>query len=155
MKGDSEVLEALNNALSIELTSINQYFVQARVCKRWGYNKLAEKHYSESIEEMRHAEQLIDRIVFLDGTPVVRYDRIYGGADVKDQFENDLRLEMRGVEIYNQGIEVCIRVKDAGSREQLEHILVLSEEHVRWLEAQLNLIKIVGLDNYLTDQIGS
>ena len=77
------------------------------------------------------------------------------GADVKDQFENDLRLEIRGPEIYNQGIEVCIRVKDAGSREQLEHILLLPEEHVSWLEAQLNLIKIMGLDNYLTDQISS
>ena len=154
MKGSSEVIEALNKALSIELTSINQYFVQARVCRRLGYNKLGEKHYSESIEEMRHAEKIIDRIVFLEGAPVVHTDTIYIGADVKEQFDRDLKLEMRGVQTYNDGIEVSLKVKDAGTREELEHILALSEAHVQWLEAQLNLIQMVGLDNYLADQIG-
>ena len=154
MKGDDEVIEALNNALALELTAINQYFVQARMCKKWGFYKLAGKQHIESIEEMRHAESLIDRILFLDGTPIAHYETIHGGSDVKDQFEHDLELELRGVKAYNDGIEVCLKAKDAGSREELEHILIMSEGHVEWLESQLNLIKVVGLDNYLADQIG-
>jgi bacterioferritin len=154
LKGDAEVIEALNNALALELTAINQYFVQARMCRKWGFHKLAGKQHTESIEEMRHAESLIDRILFLDGTPIAHYETIHGGTDIKDQLEHDLALELRGVKTYNDGIEICLKAKDAGSREELEHILTMSEEHVEWLESQLNLIKVVGLDNYLADQIG-
>lgn len=154
MKGNDEVIEALNNALALELTAINQYFVQARMCRKWGFHKLASKQHTESIEEMRHAESLIDRILFLDGTPIARYETIHGGTDVKDQLEHDLELELGAVKAYNDGIEICLKARDAGSREELEHILTMSEEHVEWLESQLNLIKVIGLDNYLADQIG-
>jgi len=155
MKGDAKVLEALNAGLTIELTAINQYFCQAKMCKNWGFTKLAAKHYSESMGEMKHAEKLIDRILFLEGVPeIARYDVIRVGTDVKQQFENDLKLEMKGVNAYNAAIDLCVKVKDAGSRDMLEAILVESEEHVDWLETQLGLIKDVGLELYLQNQIG-
>ena len=155
MKGDPKVIEALNAGLTIELTAINQYFCQAKMCKNWGYNKLAAKHYEESIGEMKHAEKLIDRILFLEGVPeIARYDVIRVGTDVKEQLENDLALESRGVKAYNDAIELCVKVKDHGSRELLDGILVESEEHVDWLETQLGLIKEVGLQLYLQHQIG-
>jgi bacterioferritin len=156
MQGNAEVLEALNRALTVELTAINQYFCQAKMCQNWGFKRLGAKHYEESIGEMKHAEKLIDRILFLDGTPeIARYDVIRVGTNVKEQFENDLKLEMGGVQLYNQAIELCTRVKDNGTRELLDSILTESEEHVDWLETQLNLIEAVGIQNYLTDQIGS
>jgi bacterioferritin len=155
MKGDPQVIEALNRALTVELTAINQYFCQAKMCKNWGFLKLAAKHYHESMGEMKHAEMLIDRILFLEGTPeIARYDVIRVGTDVKEQFENDLRLEMSGVQHYNATIELCAQLKDHGSRELIEPILVESEEHVDWLETQLGLIAAVGLQNYLTEQMG-
>ncbi len=155
MKGDPKVIEALNWALTVELTAINQYFCQAKMCKNWGFNVLAKKHYEESLGEMKHAEMLIDRILFLEGTPeIARYDVIKVGTDVKEQFENDLVLEMKGVKLYNDTIELCTKLKDNGSRELIEPILVESEEHVDWLETQLDLIKAVGLQNYLTEKMG-
>ncbi|MCI0637749.1 MAG: bacterioferritin [Gemmataceae bacterium] len=155
MKGDPKVIEALNWALTVELTAINQYFCQAKMCKNWGFNVLAKKHYEESLGEMKHAEMLIDRILFLEGTPeIARYDVIKVGTDVKEQFENDLVLEMKGVKLYNETIELCTKLKDNGSRELIEPILVESEEHVDWLETQLDLIKAVGLQNYLTEKMG-
>jgi len=155
MKGDPKVIEALNAGLTIELTAINQYFCQAKMCKNWGYNKLAAKHYEESMGEMKHAEKLIDRILFLEGVPeIARYDVIRVGTDVKDQFENDLVLESRGVKTYNDAIQLCVQLKDNGSREMLDGILVESEEHVDWLETQLSLINDVGLQLYLQNQIG-
>ena len=155
MKGDSRIIEALNNALTIELTAINQYFVQARMCENWGYHKLARKHYQEALGEMKHAEALIDRILFLEGVPeIARYDVIRVGTSVKDQIENDLTLESKGVQLYNHAVPLCTQVGDAGSRELIEHILVESEEHVNWLETQLHLIQEVGIENYLTEQIG-
>ena len=155
MKGDPQVLEVLNRALTVELTAINQYFCQAKMCKNWGYQVLAKKHYEESLGEMKHAEKLIDRILFLEGTPeIARYDVIRVGTDVKEQFENDLQLEMGGVKHYNQAIDLCMRVKDNGTRELLAPILEESEEHVDWLETQLHLIETVGLQNYLTEQMG-
>jgi bacterioferritin len=155
MKGDPQVIEALNRALTVELTAINQYFCQAKMCKNWGFLKLAAKHYHESMGEMKHAEKLIDRILFLEGTPeIARYDVIRVGTDVKEQFENDLQLEMSGVKHYNYTIELCTQLKDNGSRELVEPILVESEEHVDWLETQLGLIAAVGLQNYLTEQMG-
>lgn len=155
MQGNTQVIDALNGALTIELTAINQYFCQAKMCKNWGYHKLGQKHYHESIGEMKHAEMLIDRILFLEGMPeIARYDVIRVGSTVKEQFENDLALETRGVKTYNAAIELCLQVKDGGSRELLEKILVESEEHVDWLETQLGLIDQVGLQNYLQSQMG-
>ncbi|MBI3299456.1 MAG: bacterioferritin [Elusimicrobia bacterium] len=155
MKGNQKVIEALNKALTIELTAINQYFIQAKMCKNWGYMKLAAKHHEESIGEMKHADAIIERILFLDGVPMIsRYDVIRAGTDVKGQLENDLKLETNGVAAYNEGIALCLEEGDAGSRELMEEILVDSEEHVDWLETQLGLIKGVGLENYLAEQIG-
>ena len=154
MQGNPQVIDALNRALTIELTAINQYFVQAKMCKNWGFEKLGKKHYEESIGEMKHAEKLIDRIIFLEGVPeIARYDTIRVGADVKEQLENDLALETRGVKAYNDAITLAVQVRDNGSRELMSEILVDSEEHVDWLEAQLNLIQTVGLERYLAEQI--
>jgi bacterioferritin len=155
MKGDPQVIDALNRALTIELTAINQYFCQAKMCANWGFKLLGKKHYEESMGEMKHAEKLIDRILFLDGTPeIARYDVIRVGTNVKEQFENDLKLEMGGVKAYNEAVELCTKLKDTGTRELLAPILVESEEHVDWLETQLSLIEAVGLQNYLTEQMG-
>jgi bacterioferritin len=155
MKGDPQVIDVLNRALTVELTAINQYFCQAKMCKNWGFSHLARKHYEESIGEMKHAEKLIDRILFLEGTPeIARYDVIRVGTNIKEQLENDLRLEMGGVNHYNAAIELCTKLKDNGTREVLEPILTESEEHVDWLETQLHLIETVGLQNYLTEQMG-
>jgi bacterioferritin len=155
MKGNDKIIEALNGALTIELTAINQYFCQAKMCMNWGFHRLGAKHYEESMGEMRHAEKLIDRILFLDGVPeIARYDVIRVGSNVKEQLENDLKLEMGGVAHYNEAVDLCVKLKDGGSREVLEAILTESEEHVDWLEQQLNLIKEVGLQNYLQSQMG-
>jgi bacterioferritin len=154
MKGHPDIIDALNRALTIELTAINQYFCQAKMCKNWGFDRLAAKHYSESMGEMRHAEKLIERILFLEGIPeIARYDVIRVGADVKEQFENDLKLEMGGVQFYNQLIEIAVRLKDNGTRDLVAPILAESEEHVDWLETQLQLIASVGIQNYLQIQI--
>ena len=155
MKGDPQVLDALNRALTVELTAINQYFCQAKMCQNWGFLKLYHKHYSESMGEMKHAEKLIERILFLEGVPeIARYDVIRVGADVREQFENDLKLEMTGVQHYNATVDLCIRLKDNGTRDLIEPILTESEEHVDWLETQLHLIDSVGLQNYLSEQMG-
>ena len=155
MKGNPQVIEALNRALTVELTAINQYFCQAKMCMNWGFKLLGKKHYEESMGEMKHAEKLIDRILFVEGVPeIARYDVIRVGTDVKEQFENDLKLEMSGVKHYNATIELCSRLGDHGTRELLEPILTESEEHVDWLETQLGLIAAVGLENYLTEKMG-
>lgn len=155
MKGDPKVIDALNRALTIELTAINQYFCQSKMCANWGLNRLAKKHYVESIGEMRHAEKIIERILFLEGTPeIARYDVIRVGTDVKEQFENDLQLELGGVKHYNAMVDLCLQQKDNGSRELIEPILQESEEHVDWLETQLDLINRLGLQNYLSEQMG-
>ena len=155
MQGNQKVIDALNDGLTIELTAINQYFVQAKMCKNWGYQKLADKHYHEAIGEMKHAESLIDRILFLEGTPnISRYDVIRVGTNIKQQLENDLKLETNGVKVYNEGVDLCVKLKDAGTREIMEHILVDSENHVDWLEAQLGIIGQISLENYLTEQMG-
>src|SRR5258708_39692067 len=141
MQGNPEVLEALNRALTVELTAINQYFCQAKMCMNWGYLKLGKKHYEESMGEMKHAEKLIDRILFLEGVPeIARYDVIRVGADVKEQSENDLKLETNGVQLYNQLMELAVRLRDNGTRDLATPILADSAEHVDWLETQLGLI---------------
>ena len=155
MKGDAKVLEALNRALTTELTAINQYFVQGKMLKNWGYLTLAKKMHEESIGEMKHADRIIERILFLEGIPnIARYDIIRVGKDVREQLQNDLKLETSGVKNYNEAIELCIKQKDSGTRELLEEILVSSEEHVDWLETQLGLIESVGLQNYLAEKLG-
>jgi bacterioferritin len=154
MQGNPQVIDALNRALTIELTAINQYFCQAKMCKNWGFMKLAAKHYEESMGEMKHAEKIIDRVLFLEGTPeIARYDVIRVGTDVKEQFENDLQLEMGGVKAYNELVDLCIKVKDNGTHSLALEILVDSEEHVDWLETQLGLIAAVGLERYLSEQM--
>ena len=155
MQGNQQIIDALNGALTIELTAINQYFVQAKMCKNWGFTKLGMKHYHESIGEMKHADMIIDRILFLEGVPeIARYDVIRVGTNVKEQFEFDLALETKGVKAYNEGVALCNSVKDGGTRELMAKILVESEEHVDWLETQLSLIGEVGLANYLQSQMG-
>ena len=156
MQGNQSVIDALNDGLTIELTAINQYFVQSKMCHNWGLHRLGAKHFEESLGEMKHAEQLIDRIIFLEGVPeIARYDVIRVGTSVKEQFENDLVLEIKGVDAYNAAITLCLGKNDAGSREMMEKILVDSEEHVDWLESQLDLIDKMGIENYLTTQVGS
>jgi bacterioferritin len=155
MKGNDQVIEALNAGLTIELTAINQYFIQSKMCLNWGLNKLAGHFYDESIEEMKHAQEVIDRVLFLDGVPeIARYDVIKVGATPKEQIENTLALETKGVATYNSGIEVCIKALDSGSRDLMERMVVESEHSVDWAEAQLDLIKMMGIENYLAQQIG-
>ena len=118
MQGNPKIIEALNAGLTIELTAINQYFIQSRMCNNWGFEKLGAHHYGESIEEMKHADMLIERILFLDGVPeIARYDVIRVGNDVVDQLENDLKLELGAVETYNGAIKLAIDEKDNGSKE--------------------------------------
>ena len=155
MKGDAEIIEALNEVLTAELTAINQYFIQARMCTAWGFHKLAKHHYDESIEEMQHAQLLIDRIIFLEGVPeIARYDVIRAGTNVKEQLEYDLEVESQASKSYNEAAEICIQAKDAASREIIERIIRESEESLDWLEGQLELIETIGLELYLQAQMG-
>jgi bacterioferritin len=155
MKGFPEVIECLNSGLTVELTAVNQYFIHSKMCESWGLHKLAKHYYDESIEEMKHAEEVIDRILYLDGTPEIgRYGVINSGSSPEEQISFNLNMESNGVSIYNEAIQVCIDKKDSGSRELMERMVVESEESVDWAEAQLDLIKRVGLENYLTNQIG-
>jgi bacterioferritin len=155
MKGDPKVIEALNRGLTAELTAINQYFIQAKICQNWGYNKLSSKLLEEAMEEMKHAEQLIERILFLEGVPeIARYDVIRAGTGVLEQLEYDADLERRAIKLYNEVIRVCEQAGDAGSRMLAEKLLDGSEETLDWLESQLHVIKEIGLENYLTEQLG-
>lgn len=154
MQGHPQILDGLNRALTIELTAINQYFCQAKMCKNWGFGRLAAKHYEESIGEMKHADKIIERILFLDGVPeIARYDVIRVGTNVKEQLENDLKLEMGGVVAYNELVNLAIQLKDNGTHALALEILTESEEHVDWLETQLNLIHTIGLERYLTEHL--
>lgn len=154
MLGNTAVIDALNRALTIELTAINQYFIQSRMCKNWGFQRLAAKHYEESIGEMKHADKIIERVLFLDGTPeIARYDVIRVGSNVKEQFENDLKLETSGVVAYNELVNLCIQLKDNGTHKLALEILHDSEEHVDWLETQLNVINTIGLERYLAQHL--
>ncbi len=155
MKGFPEVIEALNAGLTIELTAVNQYFIHSKMCESWGLHKLAQHYYAESIEEMKHAEEVIDRVLYLDGIPeIARYDVVHAGKTPEEQISHNLAMESKGVDTYNEAIQVCIDHKDSGSRELMERMVVESEESVDWAEAQLDLIKMVGIENYLTQQIG-
>ncbi len=155
MQGNKDVIDALNAGLTIELTAINQYFIQSKMCRNWGFNKLADHFYQESIEEMKHAEMLIDRILFFDGVPeIARYDVIRVGQDVKEQLEHSLALELGGVKAYNDAIKLALDSKDAGSESIMDKILAETEDSVDWLEAQLYLYDNVGKENYLAMQMG-
>ena len=155
MKGNQEIIDALNAGLTIELTAINQYFICAKMCKDSGLHKLADHFYEESIEEMKHAEEVIDRILYLDGIPeIARYDKILVGETPQQQIKDSHTLEARGVATYNEGVRLCIELKDAGSRDLMERMVVESEESIDWAETQLDLIERVGLERYLTQQFG-
>jgi bacterioferritin len=154
MKGSPKIIELLNSALTKELTAINQYFIHSKMCENWGYVALAKKYHEESLGEMKHAEELIKRILFLEGTPnMTRYDKIKVGDNVKKQLESDLQIELDAIELLKPGIRLCLEELDHASRELLEHILVDEEEHVDWIEGQLHVIKEAGYDNYLAQQI--
>lgn len=154
MTGNPMIIDALNRALTIELTAINQYFCQSKMCKNWGFMKLAAKHWEESMGEMKHADKIIERVLFLDGVPeIARYDVIRVGTNVQEQFENDLKLETSGVAAYNELVNLAIQLKDNGTHALALEILTDSEEHVDWLETQLSLIKSIGLEQYLAQHM--
>ena len=154
MKGNDEVLTLLNNLLTNELTAINQYFVHAKMCENWGFERLAHKIRDESIDEMRHADQVISRILFLEGVPnLQRYHKLRVGETVKEQLESDLQVEYAAIAFLNQGIEVCRRVGDNATEDLMTRILVGEEQHTDWLETQLELIRQVGEQNYLAQQM--
>lgn len=155
MKGSEIVLQVLNEQLADELTAVNQYMVHAGMCANWGYGKLHDAIEKRAIDEMKHAEMLIDRILFLNGIPTVsRLNKIVVGAKVEQQLQNDLQSELGAVVTYNAGIKKAVEAGDNGSRELLESILRDEEHHLDWLEAQLDQIEQMGLANYLVEQLG-
>lgn len=154
VKGDPEVLAVLGDVLAAELAAINQYFVHAKMCANWGYPKLAEHKRHESIEEMRDAEAIMDRILLLDGIPnMQKLDPVKVGETPVEQHELDLALELEAVARLNQGIALCRERGDNGSRELLERILKGEERAVDWLEAQLQLVQVLGAERYLAEQL--
>jgi bacterioferritin len=154
MKGDTKVIEFLNKALTNELTAINQYFLHARMYKNWGFTKLNEKEYHESIDEMKHADLLIERILFLEGLPNLQsLDKLLIGENPQEMLSCDLKLEQQGLPLFRAAIAYCEEVKDYISREIFEHILESEEEHIDWLETQLELIQKIGIQNYLQSQL--
>lgn len=155
MKGNPEVLAYLQEVLKAELTAINQYFLHAEMMENWGYKKLAGITRKESIEEMRHAEAVIERILYLDGTPnMSELFTLRIGQKIKAQLENDLKLEEEAIPRLNKAIHKAVEVGDNGSRDLFEKILVDEEHHIDFLEAQLHMIKEMGYENYLAQQIG-
>jgi bacterioferritin len=154
MKGNEEVINALNDVLTAELTAINQYFIHHKMCANWGYKRLSHKKREESIEEMKHADKVIERILFLDGVPnMQRLSPVKVGEDAIEQHELDLALEVEAVARLNQAIALAVAKGDNGTRELLEGILEEEEESVDWHEAQLHLVKDVGRERYLAQQI--
>jgi bacterioferritin len=154
MKGDAKVIAFLNQALKAELTAINQYFLHSEMCENWGYQRMAKLVKKESIEEMVHAEKLMERILYLDGTPNMSdYFKINIGATVEQQIKNDLQLEYDAVKRLNDGIKLCTAANDGGSRELAEKILSDEEHHIDWLEGQLHAISEMGIQNYLAQQL--
>jgi bacterioferritin len=154
MKADPQVLEVLSDVLAAELTAISQYFIHAKMCANWGYKKLAHKKREESIEEMKDAEAIMDRILYFEGIPnMMRMNPVKVGEDPIEQHELDLALEISAVERLNKGIAVCVAKGDNGTRELLERILKGEEHAIDWLESQLHLIKEIGRERYLAEQI--
>ena len=154
MRGDPEIIDVLNEVLTGELTAINQYFVHAKMCHNWGYSKLADHIRDESIDEMKHAETLVERVLYFDGVPnLQRLGPLRVGETVEEQFESDLQLEYAAVERLNRAVELCVAKSDNGTREMLADILTAEEEHIDWLETQQETIRQIGLENYLAQQL--
>ena len=154
MQGNPKVIAALNEALKEELTAISQYFLHAEMCENWRYSKLGDFIRKQSIDEMKHAETIIERILFLDGTPnMTELLHINVGQSVKDQLANDLKLEINAVAMYNRSVATARDAGDNASRELFERLLKDEEEHVDWLEAQVHQIQEMGYERYLSQQI--
>jgi bacterioferritin len=154
VKGHDQIIAALNDVLTAELTAVNQYFIHARMCENWGYQRLWTKIREESIGEMKHADRLIARILYLEGVPnLQRLGKVNVGETVPEQFRLDLEVEKAAIKALNASIELCRGLGDDGSRELLADILEGEEEHANWIEAQLTLIAQVGEANYLAQQI--
>jgi bacterioferritin len=155
MKGNVKVIAKLNELLARELTVVSQYMVHSEMCDNWGYKKLHDADEKRAISEMKHAEKLIGRILFLEGRPIVsKLTKMYIGADVEAQHNNDVEAEYDAVKLYNAGIKVAVEAADHGTRDLLTSILKDEEDHVDFLEAQLDQIKQMGIKIYLTEQIG-
>ena len=152
MRGNAQVIAQLNQALKEELTAINQYFLHAEMAHNWGYHKLGDYIRKQSIGEMKHAEELIERLLFLDATPKMDYMELSIGSSVKDQLEADLQLEVNAVAMYNKSIQIAREAGDDASRELFSRLLKDEEEHVDFLEAQLHQIKEMGYERYLSNQ---
>ncbi len=156
MHGNADVIELLNEVLTAELTAINQYFIHAKMCENWGFERLAKHNYDESIDEMKDAEKVIERILYLEGVPnLQRLSSVRVGETVPEQHRLDLDLEREAIERYNRGVELARGGGDNGTAEMLEDLLVGEEHHADWLEAQIHLIEQVGIENYLATQIHS
>ena len=156
MQGQPEIIDFLNEALAAEVTAINQYFVNSKVCEDWGWDRLAAKMREESIEEMHDAEKLMDRILYLDGMPRLEsLASVRAGKTVEEQMENDRLLEVAAIERYRRGVALAEQHGDVGTRELLEHLLVGEEEHLDWIETQQSAIADIGIQNYLQAQIGA
>jgi bacterioferritin len=155
VRGDSQLIEALNEILTAELTAINQYFVHSRMCGNWGYKRLEKKKYDESIDEMKDADKLIERILFLDGVPnLQRLNPVRVGEDPIEQHRLDLAMELDAVQRYNRAIALATEKGDNGTRALLEHNLRGEEESVDWLESQLHVVSEIGKERYLAEQLG-
>ena len=154
MKGNEQIIERLNARLADELTAVNQYIVHAEMCEDWGYGKLHDTIKARAIEEMKHAEELIARILFLEGKPAVsKLNPIHIGAKVDEQFRSDWEAENEAIKAYNEDIKFAMEIADGGTRELLEHILEDEEKHIDWIESQFDLIEQVGLKDYLVEQM--
>ncbi|MCX6640583.1 MAG: bacterioferritin [bacterium] len=154
MKGNKKVIDKLNDLLADELTAINQYMVHSEMNDNWGYKKLHDADEKRAIDEMKHAERLIGRVLFLEGIPVVsKLNSVHVGPDVEKQHKNDWSAENDAIKSYNQGIKICVEVGDNGSRELMESILKDEEAHIDWLEAQMDQIKQMSIQNYLVEQM--
>ncbi len=154
MKGNQKIIDKLNELLSEELTAINQYMVHSEMCDNWGYSKLHEADEKRAIDEMRHAERLIGRILFLEGTPIVsKLNKITIGAAVEAQHRNDHAIESDAIARYNEGIRLAAEHADNGTKQLLESILKDEEAHIDWIEAQLDQISQMGVENYLVEQV--
>jgi len=153
MKGDATVIDTLNDLLADELTAINQYMVQSEMCANWGYERLHKSIEKIAIDEMKHAEKLIGRIIFLEGTPTVsKLNAIHIGTDVQSVHKNNHASELSAIKAYNEGIRRCVQAADNRSRELLESVLKDEDSHIDWLEAQLDQIKQMGIQSYLAEQ---
>ncbi len=154
MRGRPEIIELLNDVLTAELTAINQYFVHAKMCANWGYERLADKVRAESIDEMRHADEIIERILFLEGVPnLQRLGSVRVGETVPEQFQLDLDVEYDAIARFNRGIALAVDTGDNGTRDLLEGMLRAEEDHADWLEIQQELIRQLGVEHYLAQQI--